>query len=64
MTPNPDRPSSSPDPHSRLRIETASEAKLSSDLARGQCYDFSLFLTPTRYRTDSRAPIDRRDSYL
>ena len=28
------------------------------------CYDFSLFLTPTRYRTDSRTPTDRRDSYL
>jgi hypothetical protein len=28
------------------------------------CYDFSLFLTPTRYRTDSHPPIDHRDSYL
>ena len=29
-----------------------------------ECYDFSPFLTPTRDRTDSQAPINHRDSYL
>ena len=33
------------------------------DLVLG-CYDFSLFLTLTRNRTDFRTPIDHRDSYL
>ena len=28
------------------------------------CYDFSLFLTLTRDRTDSHTPINRQDSYL
>ena len=30
----------------------------------GKCYDFSLFLTPTRYQTNFRTPNNRRDSYL
>ena len=42
------------------------KTRLSKDrgCADSICYDFSLFLTPTCYRTNSRTPIDRQDSYL
>ena len=46
-------------PRPETATESTNEAESSSDVTT-----FSLFLTPIRYRTDSRAPNDRRDSYL